>query len=335
MKIRREKEITICWKVKTNGQDLPLTKDCLALELARPDKAVTVLDFDINGNTVTAVLPASGNTMCGNYILTLYSHRNAAQATALDSAAFELVARSYLEESGNTDSLDAEVVNLEGDITVGYTAEQIIELIKGYAGDKSNLATEAKSTLVSAINEIYNEFFINVDGGETVFDENRNGRQYRKVTVDYAMAANVWKSICLPFNLSNEELVALFGEDYKLGTYNSFTVEYDEKGAKPKLGSIVRVYELVAGKPYVIYPTKNVEKIVVYDKEITANTTITELTNSGYKCSFNGDYVIKHIAPSQLARYFAISNGVWSEPIGEIPLKGYRIYIKFEATNNE
>ena len=196
-------------------------------------------------------------------------------------------------------------------------------------GDVSQLHTESK-TIVDAINEICDEIIINVDGSETTFDELRNARTYRKIVVNYSMIADTFKSICLPFNLNNNELIENFGENYILEKYNGFEIITDEKGPKARLNSTIQVYELEAGKPYVIKPSKTINKIIVHDKVVTTTLTPTVLTNEGYKCTLIGDFIAKQISSQLPMRCFALSDGEWKEPMGSVELKGYRIYYKSE-----
>lgn len=332
-KIRREKTIKFEWSLTINGEVLPLEGENIKIELTLPSKQKRELPFIPDGNVAKFTYMG---TMLGDYILTAWLIREGEQ-TALDVKGFELVERTYEENNETTDNLQFETVELNGNFETTATEEMVREIVNEYTGNLSELHTENKSSIVLAINEIYDELFINVDGGETVFDETRDGRTYRKITINYEMTNDVGKSLCLPFDLNDEELTEIFGENYKLGDYNTFTFNDDDGQPHMEIGLISQKYELESGKPYVIIPRKDVSKIVVRDKTIHTTTTPKVITSGEWKCTFSGEFVKQIIHQSQPEEHiynYAISNGIWKQPLGNVQLKGYRAFLNVSKISN-
>lgn len=323
--IRRLKTINCEWTLTLNGQPFDISDENVKIEITLPSNQKRELPFIPDGNVAKFTYMGS---MIGDYILTAWLLRNDGQ-TALDVKCFELVERSYDENDETNDTLKFETLELGGNFETSPTEERTLDIVKAYTGLVADLHTVEKNNLVAAINEIYDELFINVDGNETTFDELRDGRTYRKVTVTYNMPLNEWKSICLPFNLNSDELTDIFGDGYKLGYYEDFSFD-DEGEGHLQLANMTQTYNLEAGKPYVIRPAKHVTQIVVRDKVIYTDYEPTELVSGNYKCIISGNFVKQIIPKSDPTNHvynFAISDGMWRQPSIDLPLKGYRVVI--------
>lgn len=110
---------------------------------------------------------------------------------------------------------------------------------------------------------------------------------YANVTLHRSMpSVDSWYTICLPFNLSNEQLKEAFGDDYNLQEYDS---EYDTNSDYDF--RFRRTDTLIVGKPYFIKPSKPVtdalfESVLIQTKQ----TAITRLGSKGFEMRGTRNY---------------------------------------------
>lgn len=88
-----------------------------------------------------------------------------------------------------------------------------------------------------------------------------------KVSINRSFKAGVWSTCVLPFSLNMSQVDAIFGDTYRFGNENGTEILYfdrvDENG---KVWFVRHAYNtIVANKPFLIKPTKNVERINTAD----------------------------------------------------------------------
>ena len=88
-----------------------------------------------------------------------------------------------------------------------------------------------------------------------------------KVSINRTFKAGVWSTCVLPFSLNMSQVDAIFGDTYRFGNENGTEILYfdrvDENG---KVWFVRHAYNtIVANKPFLIKPTKNVESINTAD----------------------------------------------------------------------
>lgn len=88
-----------------------------------------------------------------------------------------------------------------------------------------------------------------------------------KVSINRTFKAGVWSTCVLPFSLNMSQVDAIFGDTYRFGNENGTEILYfdrvDENG---KVWFVRHAYNtIVANKPFLIKPTKNVERINTAD----------------------------------------------------------------------
>lgn len=84
-----------------------------------------------------------------------------------------------------------------------------------------------------------------------------------KVSINRTFKAGVWSTCVLPFSLNMSQVDAIFGDTYRFGNENGTEILYfdrvDENG---KVWFVRHAYNtIVANKPFLIKPTKDVESI--------------------------------------------------------------------------
>lgn len=109
-----------------------------------------------------------------------------------------------------------------------------------------------------------------------------------KVTINRSMTAGVWTTCVLPFSLNVHQVDAIFGDTYKSGNENGTQILYFDRVEGNKVYFVRHAYNtIVAGKPFLIKPTKDVTSINTADVKDYPYVTI-ENTEPAKWCESNG-----------------------------------------------
>lgn len=156
--------------------------------------------------------------------------------------------------------------------------------------------------------------------------------------VNRAMAAGVWTTCVLPFSLNKQQVDAIFGKTYDRDTPNGTQILYFDRVEGTKAIFVRHAYNnIVAGKPFLIKPTKDVASINTADVEAYPYVTI-ENTKPAEWCSGNG-YVWMSSYSNDLTVqagdcFISNNDGSFKNFVGESgTLKGFRGYLKHIGTN--
>lgn len=109
-----------------------------------------------------------------------------------------------------------------------------------------------------------------------------------QVKIARKMVANRWTTCVLPFSLNRQQVDAIFGDTYKSGSENGTQILYFDHVEGNKAYFVRHAYNtIVAGKPFLIKPTKDVESINT--AEVTDYPYVTiENTEPNDWCESNG-----------------------------------------------
>lgn len=158
-----------------------------------------------------------------------------------------------------------------------------------------------------------------------------------KVTVNRKMTAGIWTTCVLPFSLNVHQVDAIFGDTYKSGNVNGTQILYFDRVENGKVYFVRHAYNtIVANKPFLIKPSKDVESISTAAATeypyVTIEATKHEngkpddwCTGNGYTwaSSYSNDMTVKEgdgfISKDGLFKNFVGQNGT---------LKGFRGYLK-------
>lgn len=154
-----------------------------------------------------------------------------------------------------------------------------------------------------------------------------------KVTVNRKMTAGIWTTCVLPFSLNKHQVDAIFGNTYSIGNENGTQILYFDRVEGNKVYFVRHAYNtIVAGKPFLIKPTKDVTSINTAEVPdypyVTIENTKPEdwCTGNGYTwaSSYSNDMIVK-------AGDGFISNqdGTFKNFVSESgTLNGFRGYLK-------
>lgn len=186
----------------------------------------------------------------------------------------------------------------------------------------------------SATEPTVDEFTFNDDQTNTITATEAG--HVAKVTVNRSMKAGVWTTCVLPFSLNVHQVDAIFGDTYKSGNVNGTQILYFDRVEGNKVYFVRHAYNtIVAGKPFLIKPTKEVTSINTAEipdyPYVTIENTKPEdwCTGNGYTwaSSYSNDMTV------QVGDGFISKDGLFKNFVGESgTLKGFRGYLKRTET---
>lgn len=187
----------------------------------------------------------------------------------------------------------------------------------------------------SATEPTVDEFTFNDDQTNTITATEAG--HVAKVTVNRKMTAGIWTTCVLPFSLNVHQVDAIFGDTYKSGNVNGTQILYFDRVENGKVYFVRHAYNtIVANKPFLIKPSKDVESISTAAATeypyVTIEATKNEngkpddwCTGNGYKwaSSYSNDMTVKE------GDGFISKDGLFKNFVGESgKLKGFRGYLK-------
>lgn len=180
-------------------------------------------------------------------------------------------------------------------------------------------STTYYTTSISTLDEITLE-----ENSSTAIAENI----YDKVTVNRTIKAKTWSTLCLPFDMDDEQIDANFGEDAEIRELAGLSVNGDNFAMKFTEG-----YRFIyAGTPVMIRTTKPISSIVVSDEEngIEVKSTTSEVdvwTSDEANCvAFYGSYVNTEVPANNSC--YVISNNNFYLVDSKVVNKGFRGYFE-------
>lgn len=156
--------------------------------------------------------------------------------------------------------------------------------------------------------------------------------------VNRAMAAGVWTTCVLPFSLNKQQVDAIFGKTYDRDTPNGTQILYFDRVDGTKAIFVRHAYNnIVAGKPFLIKPTKDVASINTAEVEGYPYVTI-ENTQPAEWCKGNGYVWMSSYSNGLTVKegdcFISNKDGSFKNFVGDPgTLKGFRGYLKNIGTN--
>lgn len=158
-----------------------------------------------------------------------------------------------------------------------------------------------------------------------------------KVTVNRKMTAGIWTTCVLPFSLNKHQVDAIFGNTYSIGNENGTQILYFDRVEGNKVFFVRHAYNtIVANKPFLIKPSKDVESISTAAATEYPYVTIEATKNENGKpndwCTGNGYTWASSYSNDMTVKAgdgFISKGGLFKNFVGESgKLKGFRGYLK-------
>lgn len=153
-----------------------------------------------------------------------------------------------------------------------------------------------------------------------------------QVKIERKMVANRWTTCVLPFSLNRQQVDAIFGPAYSAEAKNGTQILYFDRVEGNKVYFVRHAYNtIVAGKPFLIKPTKevtsiNTAEVTDYPYVTIENTEPADwCTGNGYTwaSSYSNDMTV------QVGDGFISKDGLFKNFVGKDgTLKGFRGYLK-------
>lgn len=165
-----------------------------------------------------------------------------------------------------------------------------------------------------------------------------------KVTVNRKMTKGIWTTCVLPFSLNRQQVDAIFGEAYSAASEeakNGTQILYFDRVENGTVYFVRHAYNtIVANKPFLIKPSKDVESISTAAAEKYPYVTIEATKNTNGKpddwCSGNGYAWVSSYSNDMTVKEgdgFISKDGSFKNFVGPSgTLKGFRGYLKHLGT---
>lgn len=156
--------------------------------------------------------------------------------------------------------------------------------------------------------------------------------------VNRAMKAGVWTTCVLPFSLNKQQVDAIFGKTYDRKTSDGTQILYFDRVEGTKAIFVRHAYNnIVAGKPFLIKPAKDVASINTAEVEGYPYVTI-ENTQPAEWCKGNGYVWMSSYSNDLTVKegdcFISNKDGSFKNFVGALgTLKGFRGYLKNIGTN--
>lgn len=159
-----------------------------------------------------------------------------------------------------------------------------------------------------------------------------------KVTINRSMKKNVWTTCVLPFSLNKHQVDAIFGNTYSIGNENGTQILYFDRVENGKVYFVRHAYNtIVANKPFLIKPSKDVESISTAAATEYPYVTIEATKNENGKpndwCTGNGYTWASSYSNDMIVKagdgFISNQDGTFKNFVGESgTLNGFRGYLK-------
>lgn len=159
-----------------------------------------------------------------------------------------------------------------------------------------------------------------------------------RAKVNRKMKAGVWTTCVLPFSLNKQQVDAIFGKTYDRENTNGTQILYFDRVEGTKAIFVRHAYNnIVAGKPFLIKPTKDVASINTAEVEGYPYVTI-ENTQPAEWCKGNGYVWMASYSNDLTVKegdcFISNKDGSFKNFVGDPgTLKGFRGYLKNIGTN--
>lgn len=144
------------------------------------------------------------------------------------------------------------------------------------------------------------------------------------ILMDRVFTDTQYNTICLPFALTNGQLEQIFGSGYDLQEFSYSALD----------GDVLNLHfnartDLEAGKPYLIWPTQEVEDILRNGADITAAEPVDQTSDPNI--SFHGVYSPTELEGGNKNLLFLGAENELFYPASTANIKGFRAYFELKG----
>lgn len=174
--------------------------------------------------------------------------------------------------------------------------------------------------------------WVTLDENATTVPQASNGET--KILVKRTIKANEWSTICLPFDMTTEQMYEVFGEDIKLGKFVGYEASSD-------LTSVNVIFDLImldkegfmANYPYLIKTSKDISEFMVTSTIVpNENVAYEEFTNGwpgAGKKVYGTFYGTLHAGGKIPVNGIYVNNNIFCFSAGQTTIKAFHGYFVF------
>ena len=279
--------------------------------------------------TLNAYFPTEGFTTTGDY--TVASTWKASCTVGDINPVTGLATMPFASSNTITGSAVDNLVTVEFAVANTVPVGEYEVTLKGtlfeYNADDKDYADDVTFTV-----KVVERHTVILDEMATIAPEAATGAD---VTVKRTIKANSWSTICLPFAMTETEVKAAFGDDVKLGDFNSWSSDEDNEGDIVGIQIVfVPVTKIEANRPYMIKVSSEITEFTVDDVDIDPEDEPyiqvgKKKTERGY---FIGTYVANCTVPQN--NLFLNGNKFWYSN-GTTKMKAFRAYFELADVLSE
>lgn len=154
------------------------------------------------------------------------------------------------------------------------------------------------------------------------------------VTVRRTINANEWSTICLPFDMTEEQVKAAFGDDVKLAMFSSYNAVKDGNnvtGITINFDNADLADGLYGNYPYIIKTSSNITEFTLTTNVAPADAVANFITGSGPKQKISGRFIGTYQANTVVPdnSLFISGNKFWYSA-GLTKMKAFRAYFTLD-----
>lgn len=150
------------------------------------------------------------------------------------------------------------------------------------------------------------------------------------VTVNRTIKAGEWSTICLPFDMTTQQVTAAFGNDVKLADFTSWSFEGTPENVTKITIGFTDVNRILKNHPYLIKVPADIESFNVYNVQLfKANATNSVVIYDDDDNQYIGSMVGVRKTGTVTNNHIFLSNNKFYYSNGSTNIKAYRATFNF------
>lgn len=228
------------------------------------------------------------------------------------------------------------LVSIKIKASAGQTVDNVLTGGNIVNVKKSNKDGSVSTTLSDSQFNIKIVDWIELDENSLTVPDKTTGN--KEIHVKRTIKAGVWSTLCLPFNMTEDQVIYIFGEGTKLAEFHDYSVSNEGNDVTAISVSFKETEEeegvyFWANYPYIIKATKNVTDFSIYTsiddvnlQDAVSSSTYKSGKSTYPKGKFTGTYVAQTIIP---ANKLFLNDNKFFYSTGATKMKAFRAYFDF------
>ena len=275
----------------------------------------TAMQFD-------AQFPTSGFTTTGKYVVSDLWENATAIIGSVDAEGLATipVASSESISQADVEGLLTVSFSVGSDVAFGEYDVTLTNLWFGYGTSSKDYLDDVTFKV-----KVVERHTVVLDENSTVAPTEATGVNVRVVRT---INANTWSTICLPFDMSEEQVKAAFGDDVELADFTEWSSEEDDEGniVEIEIG-FAEIAEIEANHPCLIKVSSPIEEFTLDGIDIVVDEE--PMVQVGKKKAERGYLMGTYVANTTVPEYnLFLNNNLFWYSTGLTTMKAFRAYFE-------